>query len=152
MNEQEHLDSSSSPSLGEASTPLILASQGQRFATMLLDLIFYFIFALIFGAVLGLIGLGESIQHINDNLLGAIIVLVYYVPQEAFSGRTLGKLITGTKAVSEDGAELSFGKALGRTLCRFIPFEAFSFFGGNGKPRGWHDKIPKTKVISVRRT
>lgn len=152
MNEQEHHDLSSSPSLGAVSTPWILASQGQRFSTMLLDLIFYIIFGLIFGAVLGLIGLGESIQHINDNLLGAILLLVYYVPQEAFSGRTLGKLITGTKAVNENGTELSFGQALGRTLCRFIPFEAFSFFGGNGRPRGWHDRIPKTIVISVRRT
>jgi len=79
-------------------------------------------------------------------------VLVYYLPQEAFSGRTLGKLITGTKAVNQDGTELSFGQALGRTLCRFIPFEAFSFFGENGRPKGWHDRIPNTMVISVRRT
>ena len=142
MNEKEQRESSS------ASMPL--ASQGQRFGTMLLDMIFYFVFALILGAVLGLIGLGDLIQDMNDTLLGFVILLIYYVPQEAFSGRTLGKLITGTKAVKEDGTELSFGHALGRTLCRFIPFEAFSFFGGNGRPRGWHDKIPKTKVISIK--
>lgn len=152
MNEQERRESSSAASFGEASTPIVLASTGQRFRTMLLDLIFYFIFAFIFGFVLSLIGLGDLIQNMNDTLLGIVIILIYYVPQEAFSGRTLGKLITGTKAVKEDGTELSFGQALGRTLCRFIPFEAFSFLGGNGRPRGWHDKIPKTKVISVRRT
>jgi len=129
-----------------------LASTGQRFANMLLDLIFCYIFAFVFGFGLALIGLGETIQNINDYLLGAIILLVYYVPQEAISGRTLGKLITGTKAVNEDGSELDFGRAVGRTLCRFIPFEAFSFLGGNGGPRGWHDKIPKTKVISARKT
>lgn len=151
MNEQERRESSSAASFGEVSTPMVLASTGQRFGTMLLDLIFYFIFAIIFGFVLGLIGLGDLIQNMNDTLLGIVILLIYYVPQEAFSGRTLGKLITGTKAVKEDGTELSFGQALGRTLCRFIPFEAFSFLGGNGRPRGWHDKIPKTKVISVRR-
>ena len=152
MNEQEHRESSSVPSFEEVSAPMVLASRGQRFATMVLDLIFYYIFSFILGVVLHLIGLGDLIQNMNDYLLGIVIILIYYVSQEAFSGRTLGKLITGTKAVKEDGTELSFGQALGRTLCRFIPFEAFSFFGGNGGPRGWHDKIPKTKVISVRRT
>jgi len=150
MNEQEHR-ASTSPSFGEESVPITLASQGQRFGTMLLDMVFFFIFAVIVGFVLGLIGLGQLIENMNDYLLGIIIVLIYYVPQEALSGRTLGKRITGTKAIKEDGTELSFGQALGRTLCRFIPFEAFSFFGGKGRPRGWHDSIPKTKVISVKK-
>jgi uncharacterized RDD family membrane protein YckC len=101
---------------------------------------------------LALIGLGDVIEEMNDYLLGFIILLIYYVPQEAFSGRTLGKMITGTKAVNEDGSKLTFGKVLGRTLCRFIPFEAFSFLGGQNKPKGWHDRIPKTKVISIRKT
>jgi len=138
--------------LEEESTQMVLASTGQRFGTMILDYIFYFIFAFILGIVSYLIGLGDVIQNMNDNILGIIILIIYYVPQETFSGRTLGKLITGTKAVSEDGTNLTFGQALGRTLCRFIPFEAFSFLGRRGMPRGWHDKIPKTKVISLRRT
>lgn len=150
MNEQERL-ASTSPSFGEESVPITLASQGQRFGTMLLDMVFFLIFAVIFGFVLGLIGLGQLIENMNDYLLGMIILLIYYVPQEALSGKTLGKRITGTKAINEDGTELSFGQALGRTVCRFIPFEAFSFFGGKGRPRGWHDSIPKTKVISIKK-
>ncbi len=151
MNEQAHHESNSAASFGEVSTPMVLASTGQRFGTMLLDLIFFYIFALILGLVLGLIGL-DLIQNMNDILLGIVILLIYYVPQEAFSGRTFGKLITGTKAVNEDGSNLTLGKALGRTLCRLIPFEAFSFLGGQGTPKGWHDRIPKTKVISIRKT
>ena len=147
MNDQEHHGTNSGVAFGEASSPMVLASTGQRLRTMFLDTFFYFILFFVFGLVMGLVGLGDLIE---GNLLGAIIFLIYYIPQEAFSGRTLGKLITGTKAISEDGTELTFGQVLGRTLCRFIPFEAFSFLGGNGRPRGWHDKIPKTKVISVR--
>ena len=147
MNDQEHHGTNSEVAFGEASSPMVLASTGQRLRTMFLDTFFYFILFFVFGLVMGLVGLGDLIE---GNLLGAIMFLIYYIPQEAFSGRTLGKLITGTKAVSEDGTELTFGQVLGRTLCRFIPFEAFSFLGGNGRPRGWHDKIPKTKVISVR--
>ena len=129
-----------------------LASTGQRFGTMLIDLIAYFIFAFIFGFVLAIIGLGDVIMGMNEHLLGIIIILVYFVPLEAISGRTLGKLILGTKAVCEDGSKLTFGKALGRTMCRLIPFEAFSFLGGQGYPKGWHDKIPKSKVISLKKT
>ena len=113
-----------------------------------------------------MIGLGDSIERMGDiiermnedlqglieNMVALIILLIYYVPQEAFSGRTLGKLITRTKAVNEDGTKLTFGKALGRTLCRVIPFDAFSFLGGQGRPKGWHDRIPKTKVILTRKT
>lgn len=134
------------------SAPLLiqLASQGQRFGTLLLDYFFLFIFAFVFGVFVSV--LGGSVQNMNEYLLWLIVSCLYYIPQEALWGRTLGKLIMGTKAVNEDGSELTFGPALGRTLCRFIPFEAFSFFGGNGRPRGWHDTIPKTKVISVRRT
>ena len=86
----------------------------------------------------------------NDYLFGVITSLGYFVPQEASSGKTLGKLITGTKAVNEDGSKLTFGKAVGRTLCRFIPFEVFSFLGGQDRPKGWHDRIPKTIVVSTR--
>jgi hypothetical protein len=115
-------DSSLFLSLGEASRPLVLASQGQRFGTFLLDLIFYNLFAVALGLALGFIGWVESIRDIDDHLLGAVILLLYYTPQEACFGRTLGKLIIGTKAVNLNGTELSFGRALGRTLCRFIPF------------------------------
>lgn len=133
-----------------ASSATQLASQGQRFGNLMLDYFFLFIFSIFFGTALALAGLGEMLQNTNEYLLWVVISCLYYIPQEAISGRTLGKLITGTKAVSEDGSELSLGQVAGRTLCRFIPFEAFSFFGGNGRPRGWHDTIPKTKVVSVR--
>jgi tetratricopeptide (TPR) repeat protein/uncharacterized RDD family membrane protein YckC len=145
------IKSTSISSLGEEPTQMVLASSWQRFGTMLLDIIFYCIFSFILVIVLYLIGLGDLIQNMNNNILGYVLLFIYYVSQETYSGRTLGKLITGTKAVSEDGSNLTFGQAIGRTLCRFIPFEAFSFLGGRGMPRGWHDKIPKTKVISLRR-
>lgn len=140
------------PLIAQSAPSLLqLASQGQRFGNLLADYFFLFIFAIFFRAALAFLGFGEMLQNTNEYLLWLIISCLYYIPQEAHSGRTLGKLITGTKAVSEDGSELTFGQAVGRTLCRFIPFEAFSFLGGDGKPRGWHDTIPKTKVISVRR-
>jgi len=51
----------------------------------------------------------------------------------------------GTIVVDERGNKISFGKAALRSLCRIIPFEAFSFLGEEG--RGWHDTITNTYVI-----
>ena len=72
-------------------------------------------------------------------------MLIYYVPQEAFWGRTIGKLITGTRVVSEDGGPASFGQVVGRTFARMIPFEPFSFFGSTAS--GWHDSLSHTRVV-----
>lgn len=127
-----------------------IASTSQRFLSLLIDMFFFYLFAFIFGFVMALVGMGGLLQAMPNLLLGMLILLVYYVPQEMAGGRTLGKRIMKTKAVAEDGSELTVGQAFGRTLCRFIPFEAFSFLGGNGQPRGWHDKIPKTKVVSLK--
>lgn len=150
MDEQTHNNKHRAINGSISQQPMVIASTGQRFGNMILDTVFYFAFASVFGFTMGFIGLGNILMEMNDTLLGLIIVLIYFIPQEAFSGRTLGKLITGTKTVNEDDTKLSFGKAIGRTLCRLIPFEAFSFLGGQGRPRGWHDRIPKTKVISTR--
>ena len=133
------------------SQPMELATSGQRFANYLLDVIIIYVSAFVAGVVLYIVGLGDVIDRIDDTLLGIILVLLYYVPQESLFGWTLGKLITGTRIVKEDGSPISFGQGLGRSLCRFIPFEAFSFLGGNGKPVGWHDSITKTRVISIRK-
>jgi uncharacterized RDD family membrane protein YckC len=127
------------------------ASTGKRFGTWLLDLMFIYALSFLIGIVLVLGGMEGMIDSMNEYLFGMLLMLVYYVPQEGLTGRTLGKRIFGTVAVASDGTRLSFGKALGRTLCRFIPFEAFSFLGDRGHPLGWHDKIPGTQVLVVKK-
>jgi uncharacterized RDD family membrane protein YckC len=62
-----------------------------------------------------------------------------------FKGTTLGKWITGTKAVTEAGKDISFKDAFLRSACRLIPFEVFSGFG-----TPWHDSFTKTIVIKIR--
>lgn len=80
-------------------------------------------------------------------LVSILNFLIYYTfCEKVFKGRTLGKLITGTKAVQEDGKELTFKKALLRTLSRIVPFEPLSAFGGDP----WHDTWTKTIVIKSR--
>lgn len=153
MNEPENaLEITPPPLPAGIVLPQNLASKGQRFKGHLLDFIFVYLFALLFGFILGIVlAIFHSIQllhQINHLLLGVLILILYYFPQEALSGRTLGKRIIGTQVLNIDGSSLSMKQAFGRTLCRFIPFDALSFLFDGEKPRGWHDTLSKTIVIS----
>ncbi len=77
-----------------------------------------------------------------------IYVILYFFSEIIFKSRTIGKFITGTKAVNETGSKISARTALLRSLSRAVPFEAFSAFGSHP----WHDKWTKTFVIDVRKT
>jgi uncharacterized RDD family membrane protein YckC len=80
-------------------------------------------------------------------ILSIINYLIYYtICEKAFKGYTLGKLLTGTRAIRQDGTELTLRDVLLRTLSRLVPFEAFSGFG----ERPWHDEWTKTTVIRSR--
>lgn len=67
----------------------------------------------------------------------------YLVFETASKGRTIGKILTGTIAITQDGTPFTFKHALLRTLCRFIPFEPISTFWY----LPWHDRLTKTAVV-----
>lgn len=100
-----------------------------------------------------LIGIGSRVTgspgllQINDILFGFLVALLYYVPSEVLFGVTLGKLVTGTRVVTETGETPSLNQVLGRTVTRFVPFEMLSFLGGKGRPVGWHDSWSSTRVV-----
>lgn len=90
----------------------------------------------------------EEPNFLRDYAIGISAMLVYYIPMEGFFGFTVGKLITGTRVVNEQGGKPRWGQVVGRTFARFIPFEAFSVLFANDKERrGWHDSLPKTYVV-----
>lgn len=117
-------------------------STGTRFVNYLIDLVVYYILsftsAYIFAAVLPLdnqvLALGFSY----------VVYLFYFTFMEgATGGRTVGKIITGSKAVKEDGDTFTWNDALMRSLSRMVPFEPFSALDGHP----WHDRWTKTKVV-----
>ncbi|NRB59833.1 MAG: RDD family protein [Winogradskyella sp.] len=137
----------------------VLATKGLRFANFIIDYIAIIAFSTVIGIVIGIIsGLVGSFAFLDflesnvivEYLFGYLIWLVYYLSFEFFlKGRSIGKWITKTKVVTHDGLEPSFETILVRSLCRFIPFEQFSFLGTDGK--GWHDSISKTYVVEVKK-
>lgn len=137
------------------------ASVGARFLNLLIDLILFYLLVMLVGAVLGIIFMSTG-QDVETSFLGrqdagaillqyvmvyGVYIGVYTLLEGAARGKTLGKLITGTRAVKSDGSSLSWKDAFMRSLCRSVPFEAFSGFGGHP----WHDRWTNTIVIKERK-
>lgn len=129
---------------------LVDAGKGRRFGTLVVDYVGYMILAFVVGVFLGLI-FGEGwvavFKAVPEIVFGCGVLFLYYVFFEGLWGRTPGKLVFGTRVVTETGEPLTFGRVALRTLCRFIPFEPFSFFGA----KGWHDSLSKTRVVMAKK-
>lgn len=135
------------------------ASAGLRFANYIIDSIGFYILYIILVFIIAFVTAILSNANnryenaaliASDGMLFFIFfasVILYYTILEATSGRTLGKLITGTKVIMNNGSKPSWQTAFLRTLSRFVPFEAFSAFGGYP----WHDQWTRTEVVKVRR-
>lgn len=128
----------------------IPAGKWLRFFNFVIDRIGAIGFGFLVGLGIGASGWKDGLDFIIEHeiVAGLLIALAYYVIFEGLTGRTLGKLITGTKVVNERGEKPSFGQILGRSFSRFIPFDALSFFADDG--RGWHDSVPGTYVVKCR--
>jgi uncharacterized RDD family membrane protein YckC len=133
---------------------LVEASKGKRFANLLIDVVlFYVLFTII--ALVFFVGNPEAAEQyaagsdsrsgLLENLIGMVLYVLYFFAMEAlFKGKTIGKFITGTRAVYEhDGSTITGKSALTRALSRIVPFEAFSALFG----RPWHDSWTDTIVI-----
>ncbi|MFI5151600.1 MAG: RDD family protein [Bacteroidia bacterium] len=145
MSEPEFLDSHF---LAETSYNALdhLAGVWKRFLNMLIDVIIVYALAFLVGMGLALSGNAGLIRHdFGAQLIVWLIYLLYYIIMEVTTGLTIGKLATQTRVVTEDGSKPSIGQLIGRSFSRLIPFDAFSYLGGN---RGWHDSISSTFVVN----
>ncbi|PHR72496.1 MAG: hypothetical protein COA67_04425 [Lutibacter sp.] len=143
-------------------TEEMLASKSNRFVNYIIDrIVFTFILIVIIviaGLIAELLGSEAAVQffvdleYVNpilDRLISAIVILFFYMILEGLTQRTIGKLVTRTKVVLENGEKPSPETIVIRSLCRIIPFEPFSFFGNS--QRGWHDTLSKTYVVDIRK-
>ena len=142
----------------ETQRPVYFAGTWLRFFNFVIDYVAWYACVFLTGMALGVMTrvtgidmvsffIGETIEaKLWQTLLACIVWIAYYTLVEGASkGRSLGKLITRTKAVTDDGGPLTWKLAFKRSLCRLIPFEPFSGFGGHP----WHDTITKTCVVKI---
>jgi len=123
------------------------ANRGIRFANFIVDFVIIMIITSILPVLLAAFNLFELLHLIilHYNLVFCFVAFFYYLLFESFTGRTIGKYITKTKVVTKEGLIPSFSIIVGRTLGRFIPFDALSYLG----KEGWHDSWSDTRVIYV---
>lgn len=128
------------------------ASTGKRFANYIIDVIVFYIvmFCVIIIVEILKPGLFDEINSLVDRLITLLCYGLLMCFIEAVSnGRSLGKLITGTRAVNTDGTDIDFQKAFVRNIVRAIPFNALSALGTPCEP--WHDRWSDTIVIEEKK-
>ena len=135
----------------------LLASKWKRFFNHILDLLPQY--AIMYGVSYLFFYIGEftgnytlndfwnGMSAIEDYIFTYSLFIIYYFVMESLTHRTLGKYVTNTMVVLENGDKPSNKIIFTRTLCRLIPFDGLSFLGTNGK--GWHDSLSKTYVVDV---
>jgi len=134
---------------------LIQANGWKRLANFLIDYVVYYILA-VGATILFFLITGNPEQRADAfNLLVLVVSLTVYVFYYALiekltKGRSVGKLITGTRAVNYNGTDISIGTAFKRSLSRIVPFEIFSALGSPCYP--WHDKWNHTYVIDIKKS
>jgi len=129
------------------------ASSGLRLANYIIDTLFIYFLIFCLGIVIAIID-PSIIDTIDDGITDRIVGTIFYGVMMSFTeiilnGKSIGKLITKTKAVNLDGSDLSFEKAFTRNLIRIIPFDALAALGTPSIP--WHDKWSDTMVIDEKK-
>jgi len=87
----------------------------------------------------------DSMNRLEEHIFGLLITIPYYIIMEKLTARTIGKYITGTIVVDNEGNKPSTETLIKRSFCRAIPFDALSFLGE--KSKGWHDSMSETYVV-----
>lgn len=143
--------------LDDLSQPLVQAGSGKRLANYLIDLFVFYVLMIILYMIRLMLDPSalDNADGEGFDLLGQLLFLLFYglymgLMETIFKGRSLGKLITGTKAVNEDGTNITPLTAFLRGLSRAVPFNAFSALGS--PPYPWHDKWTKTFVVDIKKS
>lgn len=85
----------------------------------------------------------DLILRLKLSGVGMVVTFIYYVVFEIFYASSPGKLLLGRIVIDEYALKPEPGTVMLRSLCRLVPFEAFSCLAD----RGWHDRWSKTYVV-----
>jgi uncharacterized RDD family membrane protein YckC len=142
------------PNASSHTDDLVRASTGKRFVNYLVDVFFFYVIIVLFGAVIGIFA-PEWLDYLDSNdpifnLMGRIMSLVLYALymgaiEAMLDGKSIGKLVTKTRAIQLNGNKITSGLAFARGFYRAVPFAAFSAFGDPSDP--WQDRWTDTMVI-----
>lgn len=123
-----------------------VSSSGVRFVNFIIDFIVFLLLVLTASLTLDSVFMTS-----NNDLLMAIgygmtlfIFLAYYGLSEFFFQKTVGKYVTKTIVVTEQGDKPDGKTILIRSVCRLIPFDRLSYLVTKN---GFHDRFSNTRVV-----
>lgn len=140
--------------LDEIGPHLVLASKGKRFLNFIIDGILFRIILFIFYMLIGILAQDVLVQFILGGSFNVISLYLFQylcyalfmaISEKIGKGASLGKKLTGTCAVTEDGDVPNWTTCFQRGFYRLIPFEVFSGLTGYT----WHDQLSNTYVIDL---
>ena len=136
---------------------LVPAAMGKRFVNYFIDIIVFSVFLSILLVMLAPVSplahrlstlKPETVNLMDQFLLSFIYGLYISVTETVLKGKTIGKYITATRVVDENGLPVSSQAAFARGLIRIIPFEQLSAITFDfSAPRPWHDRWSRTFVV-----
>jgi uncharacterized RDD family membrane protein YckC len=121
--------------------------KGKRLGNFIVDMIIILVIISVFQ--LGIYFLYPEIADINSismKILTYSIWFLYYFLFEKYTNKTIGKMLTKTIIVDNEGNKPSTTQIFIRSVIRLIPFEALTYLYGL-RGLGLHDLISKTKVV-----
>lgn len=126
-----------------------------RFVNYIIDLLSFYAIIITLILLVALTAYGSRVFQVIENLdelsdfvlLHVLYGLYMLVIEGVFKGKTLGKLITGTRVVHQGTTSFSWRDAFRRGCMRMIPLEYVT--GCVGSP--FHDQWTETRVIKERR-
>ena len=140
-------------------TSPVRAEAGKRLANYIIDFVLFYVLILLAGIALAFISPAavDALDYDNpgfglvDRIITFLLYALFMFAQEAlFKGKSLGKLLTGTRAVNLDGSPISSNTAFLRGLSRAVPFCSFSAFGTPCNP--WQDRWTNTLVMDEKKS
>ncbi len=128
------------------------ANSTKRLLNYIIDIVVFMVILLLMTMIILLINPNTSIFYDIESSPPILFELFYlflyglimFLSEYLTKGRSVGKYITGTQVVRDDGLALTPSDFLKRNSIRLLPFEVLSFLGNSG----WHDKFSKTTVVN----
>ncbi|MCA0398934.1 MAG: RDD family protein [Bacteroidetes bacterium] len=133
---------------------LVRASTSKRLANYIIDFIAFIVVILVLSFMAGMmfpsffadVDTNSTSFNLLDRLISTILYALFMGTVEwLMAGKSLGKLITKTRAVNLDGSKISAATAFKRGFSRAVPFVVLSAFGTPCDP--WQDRWTDTLVI-----
>ncbi|MGB1407363.1 RDD family protein [Alloalcanivorax venustensis] len=118
--------------LGEQNYKVEPASKWLRLLNLLIDYIAFWVLGLVVGMVIIYVFGMENAHWLEGGsgfAIGILVPLAYYILVEGATGRTLGKLVTGTRVVNAAGGDAVFQANTGSITGQVYSVRGLFLFG-----------------------